>query len=166
MDTSPEYIAMCQKAEEIQAQKPYPEDPYLSCVGDREKGYCDSLYWLPEEKSVEVLHWDNDEEHYLIGGYCSNATDAVWLPRQDQLQAMTGKEYPLQEMALTDFILSFEDPDENKPASLCKDNPLLTNLHSMEQLWLAFVMQENYSKEWTGQEWKESVHNKHSAKET
>jgi len=35
--------------------------------------------------------------------------------------------------------------------------------HSMEQLWLAFVMKELYNKQWSGEEWvKETVGEKAS----
>ena len=61
MDTSKEYIKMCQMAKEIQKLKPSPE-------------------------SVEILKWDNDEHRFIIGDYYDFEEGAIWLPRQDQLQ--------------------------------------------------------------------------------
>ncbi len=66
--------------------------------------------------------------------------EGIWLPRQDQLQEMIdngwtgdlirrfyfwGKEYGFQTKAID----------------------------SMEQLWLAFVMQERHKKHWDGEKW-------------
>lgn len=66
MDCSPEYIRMCEKAEEIQAQRAqYDKGDYFSCwtVGKYTIVLWGEKRKLPHEKSI-------------------------WLPRQDQLQEM------------------------------------------------------------------------------
>ena len=63
-----------------------------------------------------------------------------WLPTQEQLQEMLFQgfdEYEHWIRKLYDFIL---------------DLPL-SELMSMNELWLAFVMKEKYDKTWTGEKW-------------
>ena len=65
----------------------------------------------------------------------------IWLPRQDQLQEMilaNSPYYHKLRMLYESWIkgLGFEK-----------------NFTSMEQLWLAFVMKEKYSKQWNGTNW-------------
>jgi len=65
----------------------------------------------------------------------------IWLPRQDQLQAMVrGKRTMWQ---LVQCFWNW----------LWTKEPVTTGL-SMEQLWLGFVMWELHRKKWTGKEWK------------
>jgi hypothetical protein len=60
MDVSPEYVKMCEKAEEIQKHKrEFTYEDYVFCA------YCKKVHLS--------LHTDKD---------------VVWLPRQDQLQEM------------------------------------------------------------------------------
>ena len=143
MDTSPEYIAMCRGAEEIQnhvlnkgdyytfpikkmSYQPKPEEK----VGD---------YWVPQ-----LWH---DEVPIRFGDY------AVWLPRQDQLQAM------IQLRGIIGYIYQFYRFCDALYANWHKPWPnpapaegVKVNL-TLEQLWLAFVMQERYGKGWTRTEW-------------
>ena len=103
MDTSEQYIKMCEKAKEIQGQR-----------------------W---GHITDDNFWDNQRLPW-----------AVWLPRQDQLQEMvkekfTGWTYP--------GVL-------NKLQKFCFE---ISYYNSMEQLWLAFVMKEKYSKVWDGENW-------------
>ena len=72
----------------------------------------------------------------------------IWLPRQDQLQAMLITEHPMG------------IPNASMPRRLIKymadwyDNyPEAYWFTSMEQLWLAIVMKEKYNKVWNGDEW-------------
>jgi len=66
--------------------------------------------------------------------------ELVWLPRQDQLQEMVDG-------------TSFEVLDEF--IGWREFEALVKFVHnaSMEQLWLAFVMEELYKKQWDGTEW-------------
>jgi len=63
----------------------------------------------------------------------------LWLPRQDQLQEMVIDNCESLNHLLYK-ILSFHADSHRKYTS-------------MEQLWLAFVMKEKYSKIWDGKEW-------------
>ena len=65
----------------------------------------------------------------------------IWLPRQDQLQGMV------------------MDDDDNKSAWTLKFHKFVSEgfkiniFWSMEQLWLAFVMNEKFNKTWDGKDW-------------
>lgn len=63
----------------------------------------------------------------------------VWLPRQDELQAMVSDnlDYPFT------LIAHFDDFAQEH----------ISEPTSMKQLWLAFVMHELYGKNWDGETW-------------
>jgi hypothetical protein len=122
MDTSKEYIKMCEKAVEIQ-------ESWKRSVGDyawRGKDYLlipDAIGILTDPKTLIVPYND----------------DFIWLPRQDQLQEMVSNEVI---RLMCDMSYFWADYDVNTKGKL-----------SMEQLWLAFVMKENYKKQWNGEDW-------------
>src|SRR5208337_398107 len=64
--------------------------------------------------------------------------EKIFLPRQDQLQKMIN----------TDWFDSFRGLLWFYQVSSMK------NIHSMEQLWLAFVMMEKYKKVWNDEDWR------------
>jgi len=124
MDVSPEYIKMCEKAEEIQQQIPMesnreppnlyycPDDDYLSCAYTVTKVFTNPVYWLPY---------------------------------QDQLQEMVNDKplcFVLLRLLYNWSFTHYAD----KAAKLYPS--------TMEQLWLAFVMKERFGKIWSGEEWK------------
>jgi len=124
MDTSEQYIKMCEKAVEIQG---------LRTVGKHYK-LGDYYFW---EDHIN-LAYGNGETVGIEYRYA----DETWLPRQDQLQEMiidkfknTG--FSAIESLVFKFYKSFEADTEM----------------SMEQLWLAFVMKEKYNKSWNGEGW-------------
>ena len=86
------------------------------------------------------LFRDNDDVFIQLKGL-----RIVWLPRQDQLQEMlkeVNQYYDTWVVKLKrfyDFAFAIK-ADSNTP-------------DTMEQLWLAFVMNERYSKVWNGEEW-------------
>ncbi len=142
MDTSEIYIKMCEKAEEIQALSPNPEDnnPHSPTQWDRD--YV-SHFYLPHEKRVEILKWDNDTNQPIIGDYNDDTTDAIWLPHQDQLQEMT-KECCLvcQSCDLERFGNSMIDKWDD-----------MNYMPTWEQYWLMYTMAKKYKKFWDGTDW-------------
>ncbi|OPY72522.1 MAG: hypothetical protein A4E63_01202 [Syntrophorhabdus sp. PtaU1.Bin050] len=122
MDTSPEYIKMCEKAEEIQKDhEPHRWDLY----------YCDM----------------NDLVYDYGTGFGPDGSDMhscdIWLPRQDQLQDMLTWDrayYPLS--VLQDYV-----------RTMLQKRDYYKQFLSMEQLWLALVMEEKFNKTWNGEEW-------------
>jgi len=130
MDTSKEYIEMCEKAEEIQGN-------HKIVSGD---------YFNDGEICAEVLEVENNEGYLIksIYGKYFLPSECVWLPRQDQLQEMINQDY------LTGFIY---DLYEFSKEWLYHDNGNDLRFTSLEQLWLAFVMYEKFNKVWDGKEW-------------
>ncbi len=133
MDTSLEYIKMCEQAGEIQAN--YPGKHYhLHCPDN-------AGYLVDTEYSLLYRHKLGDS--------------TIWLPRQDQLQEMVlgfwgykdGQERITTWKVVTRRFLEFQ---VNLGNDYCRKN---WNA-SMEQLWLAFVMKENHNKVWDGEEWR------------
>ncbi len=130
MDTSKEYIKMCERAEEIQKNwRPTVEDDV----------------YIPLFETVSFIKNEVFYKGYFIWGFPTQMTkeDLIWLPRQDQLQEMIQEKYEMKlagNYQMLYHLLHFAD------------------LHkfddwSMEQLWLAFVMKEKYKKVWNGEKW-------------
>jgi len=126
MDFTETNIKMLEKAVEIQ-------DGWKPAWGD--------LWYRPPHAK--------DPEHGVIGLCVEMKVNyffpkTIWLPRQGQLQAMMGT------TDLLHLVWRFNDfcHDISYPQSGYKEYP-----KSMEQLWLAFVMKELYSKRWTGEDW-------------
>lgn len=137
MDTSKEYIKMCEKAKEIQKE------------------------WKPKSLDIfsnsYVISYVTDDDFYKCikdkGDYFKR--QKIWLPHQDQLQEMIiEKQFNQTKDSLcidlisqmTLFCFSYGEIRD-----LAKE--YAKQFSSMEQLWLAFVMKEKYNKIWDGEEW-------------
>lgn len=132
MDTSKEYISMCQKAEEIQKKyKPMPGDFQANRI----------LF------KVTVYS----------GKYIFNKKK-IWLPRQDQFQEMiiSDEMSGYSGKALTSMLI-FKIYGFSKQfyieASWGLQQDAIWHPSSLEQLWLAFVMFEKCSKKFDGKNW-------------
>ncbi len=131
MDTSKEYILMCERAVEVQE------------------------LWIDMDDLRKTFGWcycdDQGNNHLQLDnqGFKQDRTNKLanttWLPRQDQLQGMVEDKYTFDSLIWTfhDFI-----SDEKGTHMRIK-----TTTVSMEQLWLAFVMFEKFNKTWNGKEW-------------
>lgn len=92
------------------------------------------------EKDFSAILPPSEEEEAKLPKFKIICGIFVWLPRQDQLQEMmieTGTN-----INLLHYFVSWIDNTYN-----------LCSWDSMEQLWLAFVMKERYSKVWNGEDW-------------
>jgi len=78
---------------------------------------------------------------WFHGDCNTNNPIQIWLPRQDQLQDMAGGGISLS------LIKKFDEWFFTHPDSAGFLD------YSMEQLWLAFVMQKKYGKIWNGNDW-------------
>ena len=98
------------------------------------------------EKAIEIQrhypdvtdphNWWHKKEH---GGL-------IWLPRQDQLQEMVKSDiHP--HWQLNNFV------DAGLYDYIQEMGEYAKQFSSMEQLWLALVMREKYSKIWNGEVW-------------
>jgi hypothetical protein len=137
MDVSETYIKMCQKATEIQVG--------LWNGGD--------FTWLPGDDMVRIVVKPSTAVHeqdavVWLETICDlNDLDAVWLPRQDQLQGLVDGDVYNQTYDIFDFASGayFDDQfDGNEPGKV---------FPSWEQMWLRFVMREKFSKTWNGEDW-------------
>ena len=130
MDTTDKYIEMCRQLPAEMNSDIIDGDFYYWKLSSQESGkICISYTEDYEEYTVHYPEqWD-----YL------NDREIVKLYRQDQLQDMIKSKYILN----WDFYSFVNDGLSH----------YLDYFRSMEQLWLAFVMQEIHKKRWNGSEW-------------
>jgi len=124
MDTTKEYRNQCEKAKKYLG---IPETP-------------GSFWYDTQQKKVFVVD-DMGITHKVNEKYI------VPLYRQDQLQKIWQDEF--NNGPFTGMIDEFYDWVRNLSPY---NNPDYLEW-SMEQLWLAFVMKEKYSKTWNGKDW-------------
>lgn len=176
MDTSKEYILMCQKAEEIQANwKPQVGDwiafpkvyngkgehpctclsEFTEVVGN--KNYQVLSYWrcymLAEANAPSIILKGTN---FLASNWVKHIFELenslLWLPRQDQLQEIVLGTYHFY--ALPTFFKLFCGNEEMYEGLYTKKGFGLANkFTSLEQFWLAFVMHEKYNKIWNEKDW-------------
>ena len=146
MDCSPEYIKMCEGAEEIQALAPSLEigDVYVYLRPlEGFSWYHKSRQWFydnPNDPLTQpiVCKIDTDRDGGISHEYTDNI-ERIWLPRQDQLQEMLIGNLAEQYQKLHNFVAGSPFP--------------CLYFGSWEQLWLAFAMKEKFGKTWDGNEW-------------
>lgn len=151
MDTSEEYIKMCEKATEIQKQ-------WVPQMGDFFQGR-----WADNTTHIHCVNYgykldgdgffvamtgrepDMNYEYYTYPQY-----NCVWLPRQDQLQEIMNIEY---DMLVYEFVEYLCGDTGGHGGNRFADEHVYGKFNSYEQLWLAFVMEEKYNKVWNGEDW-------------
>ena len=145
MDTSETYVKMCEKAEEIQVGHKFQLGDYYKY----HSGWC--------VEAIGVYHGDDIEVENLGNNSASPQARCpkghiqyLWLPCQDQLQAMAfsywdeiGNDNYTLHTFFNDFI-EWDYRHNEYPCEIFK---------SFDQLWLAFVMKEKYNKVWNGEDW-------------
>ena len=124
MDTSKEYIKMCEKAVEIQKLTP--------------------IDWNDRNGSYYVTSYKPNRV-YMAMNAGNGKSRGIWLPRQDQLQEMVTSKNSWVDYFVDSFAC-FVEREYGKGSKTLNDI-------SMEQLWLAFVMKELYQKTWNGTNW-------------
>jgi len=125
MDKSKEYIAMCEKATEIQEQRPH-------LIGDfRFDTVLEKIQVLQENSDMD------DQETF------------IWLPRQDQLYAL------VKNVEWFEVMFRFYDWLSDRLDSVKWFSRGCAGVDSKEQLLLTFVMDEEYNKTWNGKDWEE-----------
>jgi len=130
MDTSKQYIKMCEKAK-------------LGFVVD---DYCSFFAYLPPYR-CQCGKYVGERYKELVCDKCGHRVgQSLWLLRQDQLQEM--------------YLNSMPDGTYTKIFTLVEafyghfeQYGYPSYAFSMEQLWLAFVMKEKYGKIWDGEDW-------------
>jgi hypothetical protein len=131
MDTSREYIKMCEKAEEVQKE-------WQPQIGD---------FVMPNYLAI-VREW-NDALASLSPLKLSNGwypkMEMIWLPSQDQLQKMIVNDYSYSGLFFALHVFA----DDSSYTETRKN----VNLRSPEQITLALVMEKKYNKIWNGEKW-------------
>ena len=130
---------MCEQAEEIQCrwQRQYG-DFFIS-----EDGH--SRCWL--SKDPDAVKFKKGFGIRIAEKGVIHLSKYIWLPRQNQLIELAqipGRRY---DSIVQDFFDWTKLPYETlsgTPGQLFR---------SMEQIWLAFVMQQKYNKQWNGHRW-------------
>jgi hypothetical protein len=136
MDTTKEYIAMCEAAEEIQE--------HFSDISNR-IGRPVYFYQYAGKgtrwETYERIGVEYDEDHV------SERTKHVWLPSQDQSQDLSCA------FGISCMLYEFNDFVFSNPGN--RDNALRYSVRfkTVEQLWLGFIMEQNYEKHWNGSKW-------------
>ena len=167
MDTTPEYIKMCEKAGKIQkAWEPKDGDRFFHrsethLVANYQDGAVVDFTNSPIElkKSPHMPEYYDHAFREFSGGYeweddfVCYQKNAVWLPRQDQLQEIYVEWAGLKEVS--NWAHSILDAFQFFALSDVPNVDLTFKMRSLEQLWLAFVMKEKYGKVWNGEEWRE-----------
>ncbi len=145
MDTTEQYIKMCEKAEEIQELRPiqhynrktHKETPDLWKDGDWFSA--DGKIYTYGGDCYHLKQYDDEAPDLGSAGYCEGdggyVDKIVWLPRQDQLQALSGLDWR-----------SFDKK------CLVYESPALVT--TKEQAGIRVVMKEKYNKTWDGEDWK------------
>ena len=124
MDISKEYIQMCEKAIEIQKLwRMKPKHDFFVFKKD---------YSLPECPSC--CYTEHSQQRF---------DNFIWLPRQDQLQVIWSLGITCFPIAMTNtFARWYQDYFD-----------YTDKFTSLEQVWLAFVMDTKYNKKWNGEIW-------------
>ena len=173
MDTSEEYITMCRRSpdEFKQLWEPNVGDYHtwngaISVIGretfKNETGFelRDAIAWGDEKEYGEYIigyykEWvvmdlngnANTNFNNVIGEFYATYTyeGCTWLPKQCQLQHLVKQDSFSPIDNLLYCLLSWSN---DGMCAECGNNDYSKSFNSMEQLWLAFVMQEKYGKKW------------------
>lgn len=135
MDTSAEYIKMC-NCEEIQGiWSPWHGDFYI---------HSGELKYLGE--TIDGIRKNVINCRKVMNEPCIEFLRKIlWLPRQDQLQKMVWDNQASDIMNICGLL------------DRLQHMPIGFDCRSMEQLWLAFVMHEKFNKKWNGEKWVEII---------
>ena len=147
MDATNRYVMMCRKAIEIQNLWKPKQCDFIINFEDLEEGLS---FCKPAESIVQVVNMyynEQDDERYLQE--CEDLKEqALWLPRQDQLQRIIEPDNTRVYSIMSEVIGS-QYYDYSKNAIVTA--PEL--FYSMEQLWLAYVMKEKFHTVWNEEDW-------------
>lgn len=128
MDTSNEYVNMCQKAKAIQENWQPTDWDYM---------------YIFEFDMVDVIVGTETDEglySYEASHVVAKKDEFVWLPRQDQLQDILT---PGEQLNIWWLIMAID----GKMKSAGYESI------SWEMIWLAYVMEAKYKCDWQGDKW-------------
>jgi len=165
MDLEKQYIKMCEKAVEIQKLwEPFLGDLCMHPIGEwgdtcgivlnKIKSNSDKIYIYRGTASVfnNTFTYDNYET------FTKNS--CIWIPHQNQLQKIAKKEGESLESLVSSFWYWIQGPDHQvsiPTKSVQKSwedwNNYICVFKSMEELWLAYIMDILFDKIWVGRKW-------------
>jgi hypothetical protein len=134
MDTSKEYIKMCEKAGDIQALQPDCNNSLGSCY--RYGNFPDDFY----------RHGRYSHKHVFVRVSKNPQERSIWLPRQDQLQEMILQDGEHDIHSLLRMFFKFYERPGDYDLYEWKG-------YSFEIIWLVFIMKEKFNKTWNGEAW-------------
>ena len=138
MDRTPEYIRMCDAAGEIQQQWQKEYGDFYATENDR------ISCWLPDKDA----HRDVRKGFAVCRrGDLIQLQKFTWLPKQSQLIEMAqvpGRRYESVTLDFFNWTKVTYDAKARLPGDI---------FGSLEQVWLAYVMQKKFVKKWDGSRW-------------
>lgn len=140
MDTSEVYVKMCREAKEIQSKKTAFDKGDIYFWQNRFNKDNKDVHISLNQEEYSGLKWSKDSYNRINGEQFGGF--AVWLPRQDQLQAMLKLPIWTLNQGFQHWFLEYADIKIN-------------DARTMEVLWLEYVMRKLYFKRWNGQTWEE-----------
>lgn len=148
MDTSPEYIKMCDWPKIQKEWKPKEGDFFTFC--GEPKIIKDYEIWALEKRELSDIEEWNEIIKTMGGHFVDHFLEArecfVFLPRQDQIQGMM--------TTISKFWKNIPPFFYNERLFFWnRQHKIQGDKTSMEQLWLAFYMYEKHGKVWSGKEW-------------
>jgi hypothetical protein len=147
MDATNRYAIMCRKAAEIQNLWNPKQCDFIINLEDLEEGlsFCRQAESLVQV--VDLYYQDHVGKEYQQE--CQDLKDnALWLPRQDQLQKIVEPDNS-KIYAFMIKVIESQYYESSKGAYLAATDVF----YSMEQLWLGYIMKEKYNKVWNEEEW-------------
>lgn len=135
MDKSPEYITMCKKASEIQTS-------WEPGLGDIYTDESTQIHFYMPNKDGKIKKGFGVRPN----GNLIEIEKLVWLPKLNQLMEMLGASEKKFRDAGFGF---FEWTKLNGYKPGMPENPF----RSLEQIWLAYVMEKIFKKKWSGDNW-------------
>jgi hypothetical protein len=128
MDTSEQYVNMCEKASKDL------HDPPVGLVNNDLQVVNRQTLWARRYRISDV---------YFTWMESRTFDDQIPLYAQDQLQRIYKRDNNILDLMETQAEFD----------NFCTSWDLTTMLDSFEQIWLAFVMKERFGKTWDGNEW-------------
>jgi len=128
VDTSDQYIEMCSKADELVDFIPLPSGQDFYSDNGR--------YWLPRQDQLQDMIDLVKPMHTRDGMYLLDREGCLITHDREHLH-----------WVMNDFVDNGIHDFTGEMTDYAKQ------FTSMEQLWLACVMKENYNKEWNGEDW-------------
>ena len=158
MDTSPKYIDMCRKANEIQneffiSEIGYFFPTFVYNIIHNSVGFITKIPTSLKNK----LHINDDyieisltkNENIIDNDPPPLRESVIWLPRQDQFQ-----EIIIEKLDWFDCPFDLIEALYKSLTWQCDIYTAMEIMETMEQFLLAFVMREIYNKQWIDNDWR------------